>query len=86
VVQGKHQGEASQEQGVKQNSKRYQKEKELAARKKEGYKTKLSSTNLISPKTPEKGESPKPKIKYLFLLMHEPFWKIKGGHPKEYHT
>jgi hypothetical protein len=53
-VQGKHQGEASQEQGVKQNSKRYQEEKELATRKKEGYRTKLSSTNLISPKTPEK--------------------------------
>jgi hypothetical protein len=86
VVQGKHQGEASQEQGVKQNSKRYQEEKELAARKKEGYRTKLSSTNLISPKTPEKGESPKPKIKDLFLLMHKPFWKIKGGHPKEYPT
>jgi hypothetical protein len=48
--------------------------------------TKPSSTNLISPRTPEKGESPKPKIKYLFLLMHKPFWKIKGGHPKEYHT
>jgi hypothetical protein len=71
---------------VKQNSKRYQKERELAAREKEGYRTKPSSTNLISPKAPEKGESPKPKIKYLFLLMHRPFWKIKGVHPKEYHT
>jgi hypothetical protein len=79
VVQGKPQGEASQEQGVKQNSNRYQKEKELAAREKEGYRTKPSSTNLISPETPGKGESPRPKIKYLFLLMHKPFWKIKGG-------